>query len=299
MGSPTTPTHGRLINLYALRPNGFKGSGLNDLTWGAFSGAAASGHFEVVVTTGGATSPNIFKWRINGGAWTETVSMTGASQNLVAAGVGTQAITFAAIVGHTVDDQWSLGNLYAEGCTESTTTAQITETTHRLLNPNSPPVWTDDGGKTIVEVNYANGSAIFSGNVGAVTVAGSNAYVLESGLQKTGYLQGVNLNLSRPGADASYNGVAYQSSLPGQLSGSGTINKLTIADKDLFDLVVSSQKYFLIQVCTYDPSQNQTGDHWNLWVSFENFGVGSSLTDAVKTNLSFKSNGPFSFVSAS
>ncbi len=297
MASPSAPTHGRLINLYALRPNGFKGSGLNDLTWGTFSGAAASGHFEVVVTTGGATSPNVFKWRVNGGAWTESIDMTGASQNLVAAGVGTQALTFGAIVGHTVDDQWSIGNLYAEGCTESTTTAQITETTHRLLNPNYPPAWTDSGGKYALEVDFSRGYANFSGNVATVTVAGSNAYVLESGLQKIGYLQGINLNMSRSMADASYNGVAYQSALSGQLVGSGTINKLTIADKDLYDVVINSQKYFLIQVSTYDPDQDQTGDHWNLWVSFENFGVSSPLTDAVKTNLSFKSSGPFSFVS--
>ncbi len=297
MASPSTPTHGKLINLYALRPNGFKGSGLNDLTWGAFSGAAASGHFEVVVTTGGATSPNVFKWRVNGGAWTLSVNMTGASQNLVAAGVGTQAITFAAIVGHTVDDQWSLGNLYAEGCDESTTTAQITNSTHRLLNPNYPPTWTDIGGKQVLEVDFSRGYANFSGNVGTVTVAGSNAYVLESGLQKIGYLQGVNLNMSRGMSDASYNGVAYQSFLPGQLSGSGSINKLTIADKDLFDLVINSQKYFLVQMFNYDPDQDQTGDHWNLWISFESLGVNSPVADAVKTNLSFKCSGPFSFVS--
>lgn len=297
MASPATPTHGRRINLYALRPNGFKGSGLNDLIWGAFSGPVVSGHFEVVVTTGGATSPNVFKWRVNGGSWTTAINMTGSGQNLVDAGVGTQVITFGAIVGHTVDDQWSLGNLYVEACTSSTTTAQVTAAARRLLNPNYPPIWTDSAGKQVLEVDYSRGWVNFSGNVGTVTVTGSNAYVLESGLQKIAYLQGVPLNLSRSSADASYNGIDNQSFLPGQLSGTGTINKLTIIEKDLFDLIINSQKYFLIQVFTYDPDQDQTGDHWNLWVSFESLGVSSSLTDAVKTNLSFKSNGPFSFVS--
>jgi len=297
MGFSSTPTHGKLINLYAHRPNGFKGSGLNDLTWGAFSSPAASGHFEVVVTTGGATSPNVFKWRVNGGTWTTAVSMTGSSQNLVAAGVGTQAITFAAIVGHTVDDQWSLGNLYAEPCTSSTITAQITAAAHRLLNPNYPPTWTDSGGKQLLEVDFTQGKATFSGNVGTVTVAGTNAYILESGLQKVGYLQGLNFTANREKVDASYNGRECKDSLLGMLNGAGTINKLTIANQDLFDLISSTtQKYFLIQLFTWDAAQDQTGDHYNLWACFESLGVTTSVSDAVKSNLNFTTRGLFSFV---
>lgn len=300
MASPTSPTHGRLINLYTHRPNGFKGSGLNDLTWGVFSSPAASGHFEVVVTTGGATSPNVFKWRVNGGSWATGVNMTGSSQNLVAAGVGTQSITFGAIVGHTVDDQWSFGNLYAEPCTASTTTAQITAATRRLLNPNVPPTWTDSNGKQLLEVDFTRGWANFSGNVGTVTVAGTNAYVLESGLQKIGYLQGLNFTATRDMADASYNGQAAKNFLSGQLSGSGSINKLTIANQDLFDIVMSEvQKYCLIQLFNYDPDQDQTGDHYNLWAAFSSFGINTPLTDAVKSTLNFTTQGLLSFVSNS
>ena len=42
MASPITPTHGKLIALYRLRPNGFKGSGLNDMTWGTAAANAAT-----------------------------------------------------------------------------------------------------------------------------------------------------------------------------------------------------------------------------------------------------------------
>ena len=36
-------THGKLGAIYRLRPNGFKGDGLNDVTWGTgFSGAASA-----------------------------------------------------------------------------------------------------------------------------------------------------------------------------------------------------------------------------------------------------------------
>lgn len=302
MSSPLSPTHGKLINLYVLRPNGFRGNGLNDLTWGAFSGAAASGHFEVVITTGGATNPNVFKWRVNGGAWTENVNITGVSQDLVAAGVGTQAIIFGAVIGHTVVDQWSRGNLYAEPTTESTNEAQITATTRRLINPNFPPTWTDSGGKQVLEVDYTRGWAQFSGNVTTVTVAGNNGYILESGLEKVAYLQGLSVNFQRDQADSSCNGSSSKKFLNGPIGGSGTINKLMIANKDLFDVVQaqiagSGSQYMLIQSYNYDPDQDQTGDHWNLWALFSSLGINAPGNDAVKTTLNFTTSGLFSFVS--
>ena len=62
MASPTSPTHGKLAAIYRLRPNGFKGNGLNDVTWGTgYSGGGTSGYFEVVID--GTGTPDTFKWR--------------------------------------------------------------------------------------------------------------------------------------------------------------------------------------------------------------------------------------------
>ncbi|MEA2014863.1 MAG: hypothetical protein U9N38_06125, partial [Thermodesulfobacteriota bacterium] len=164
MGSPTIPTHGKLGALYILRPNGFSGSGLNDATWGTAYSAADSAYFEVVIDgvgTGGGGA-DTFKWRKDGGAWTTTVDITGAAQTLS----DSQTITFAATTGHTADDQWIIGNLKDEPCTEVGDTAQITDTLMRLLNPNSPPTFTDGGGKNVLTTNNTNGTAVFDGNVG-------------------------------------------------------------------------------------------------------------------------------------
>ena len=70
---------------------------------------------------------------------TEHINMYGVTAGYTLFSSGT-AITFGTITGHTVDDQWFYGFLVDEPCTESTNTAQITDTTHRLINPNTTPM---------------------------------------------------------------------------------------------------------------------------------------------------------------
>ena len=84
MASPTVPNHGKTGALYILRPNGFKGSGLNDVTWGILSTAADLTYYEVEIDSelGGTGGVDTFKWRVNGGAYTENVDITGAEQLL-------------------------------------------------------------------------------------------------------------------------------------------------------------------------------------------------------------------------
>ena len=149
MASNTVPVHGKLGAVYVLRPNGFSGIGLNDVTWGTAATNAATSYYEVVIDT--VAAPDKFKWRKNGGSWTTLVVITGASQTLDEG----QAITFAATTGHTLNDQWMIGNLKTEATDESGATAQITTAGNRLINPNAPPVWTDSGGK-IVSVSYTH-----------------------------------------------------------------------------------------------------------------------------------------------
>ena len=294
MGSPTTPQHGKLGALYVLRPNGFYGSGLNDLTWGTGSTAADLTYYEVEIDHVDA-SPDTFKWRVNGGAWAENVAITGAEQTLADG----QKLTFAAADGHTVGDKWVIGNLKDEPTSESGDTAQITDATARLLNPNAPPTWTDSGGKTVEQVNFTNGTAIFNGNVGNVTVTGNNGFIPTSALQKVGYLVDWNLNLTLDMADCSRMGQQWKEALPGQAGGSGSASGYFIATQTLLnnlqEAIAQGEKYFLLQLFTNDPDQDQTGDHLNAWVAFTSFNVGAAIGAVVKEQVNFQVVGAVSF----
>jgi hypothetical protein len=292
---PTTaPTHGKLGALYVLRPNGFNGDGLNDLTWGTGYTGAATGYFEVVIDATVA-SPDTFKWRKNGGAWTETVAITGAAQTLS----DTQTITFAAVDGHTIGDQWVIGNLKDEATTEATVYAQITTAANRLLNPNAPPTFTDDGGKNVLRINYTNGRATFDANVGNVDVDGNNGYIPAAALQKVGYLIDWSLNTTLDMADASRMGQQWKESLPGQAGAYGSANAYFIATETLLnnlqETIASGEKYFLLQLFTYDPDQDQTGDHITAWVTFTSFALGASISEVVKEQVNFQVLGEMSW----
>jgi len=297
MASPTTPTHGKLGALYVLRPNGFSGIGLNDVTWGTGFDGAATAYYEVVIDSelGGTAGVDTFKWRKDGGAWTEDVDISGAAQTLS----DTQTITFAATKAHTADDQWIIGNLKAEATTESGTGAQITTAGHRLLNPNSPPTFTDSEGETVLTINYTNGTAVFSGNGTIVTVAGNNGYIPAAALRKAAYLIDWSIDLSVDMADTSSMGNQWKTSLPGQAGGSGSANAYFIASEMLYNCLAESiaagDKYFLVELFNYDPDQDQTGDHITAWVTFNNFSLSTTIGDVVKESLSYQIEGLISF----
>lgn len=362
-------THGKLGAIYRLRPNGFKGDGLNDVTWGAAFSGASSADYEVVIDhngliktvavgaggtgytvndvlivvqagasggtvtvtsvdagvitgislttpgsgysvadglavtggTGADATVNItaisdsFKWRKNGGSWTEDVAITGAAQTLDEG----QTITFAATTGHTLNDQWSIGNLKDEACTESGTEAQITEATRRLLDPNNPPTFTDSGGKNVISIDYTQGKAVFDENVTVVTVTGNAGYILESGLEKVGYLFEWNYNVGLELAEKTAMSDKWKSWLPGIASGEGGAGSY-FPGKDSFfeafkDGADSTQAYFLLQLFTYDPDQDQTGDHFNIWVSFKNLNINAPIGEIVKEAIGFTLHGIPSF----
>lgn len=294
----TTPVHGKLGALYVLRPNGFSGSGLNDATWGYGSTAADLTYYEVVIDSelGGGGGVDTFKWRVNGGAWTEDVDITGAAQTLADA----QTITFAATMGHTLTDQWIIGNLNDEPTTIATVYAQITDATARMLNPNYPPVWTPTEAVNLLSVDYTKGIATFDAAPGVTTVTGNGGYVPAAALKKVGYLIDWNLNITLEMADASRMGQNWKEALPGQASASGGANAYFVADQTLFnclqEAINAGEKYFLLQLFTYDPDQDQTGDHWNVWATFTNFIVNPTINEVVKEALSFQVFGGISAI---
>ncbi len=294
MASPVVPYHGKYAALYALRPNGFSGIGLNDLTWGVGSTAADLTYYEVEID---GNAPDTYRWRVNGGGWTSTVAFLGGVEETLADG---QKLTFASQLGHTIGDRWVIGNLKDEPCTEATIYAQITDTAVWLLNPNAPPTFTDAGGKAVIWINYTNGKATFNGNVGAVTVTGNNGYIPTLALQKVAYLLNWNLALSLDMADISAQPDKWKSAVPGQAGGTGSAEAYLIANKTLYNCLASTiaagAKYWLLQLFNYDLAADQTGDHINAWVTFSNFSLGNDIGSVVKETINFQTVGEVSFV---
>jgi hypothetical protein len=78
------------------------GTGLDDITiGGAFTGADPA-TFEIEITAEG--TPDVIRWRKDGGAWTSGVNLTGSAQAL------SDGVTFtaAATTGHTSGDVWTI-----------------------------------------------------------------------------------------------------------------------------------------------------------------------------------------------
>lgn len=306
MAFSTTPIKGHWGLLYWLRPNGFKGSGLNDVTWGLVCDDATS--IDFVVEIDGNDTADTFKWSVDGGATWPTanlvVAITGAAQTLSDA----QTITFAATTGHTIGDRWHIGNLRAEPCDESGATGQITEASHRLLKPEKVGFgdWTDSGGEGVIKIDYTTGTATFTDTVGTtVTVTRNDGYVLEAELQELGYMQGWALNPSGSPMDVSRCGQNWKEFLLSQLGATGSIDKMHIPNASLFealeDCADGTQDYFLLQLFTQEDAANkdQTGTHLFVWVSFTNLGVTSNLNDIIKENVSFQVHGIISnFIAA-
>lgn len=300
MGSPTVATHGKFGAVYVWRPNGFEGAGLNDLTWGTGSTAADLTLYEVVIDgvgTGGGGA-DTFKWRVNGGAWTETVDITGAAQNLADG----QTVTFGATTGHTAGDAWYIGNLKTEATTVNASTAQITDTAARLLNPNAPPAWTTANAVQLLTVNYTNGTAVFSAAPGVTTVTGNNGFIPAAALQKVAYLIDWSLSPSLDMADITSQGDEWKTALPAQAGGSGSANGYFIATETLWlnlkDSIEAGNKFYLLELFNYDPSQDQTGDHIFVWATFTGFSIGQTFGSVVKETVNFQIEGMISFTAA-
>jgi len=296
MASPAVPTHGRLAAVYRRRPNGFVGIGLNDITWGTAYAGADSAYFEVEID--GEAVPDTFKWRVNGGAYTETVAITGAAQTLS----DSQTILFAATTGHTDGDAWAAGNLKDEPCTESSATAQITDALMRILDPNNPPTFTDAGGATVLQTCYANGTAIFTANVGAVDVDGNLGYIPAAALEIVAYAFGWSLDFTLDMADASRMGQAWKEGVAGQAGFSGQFEAYLIGSRMGLEAITeagSGDEYFLVKLFNYDPDADASGDHWICWASVTGMSVNAPVGDVVKEAVTFTGQGRPAFVANS
>ncbi len=293
-------THGKKAAVYLLRPNGHDGSGLNDLSWGAFSGATASSYFEVEILA--EAVPDTFRWRENGGAWDDNggagYAITGAEQTLSGTN-GDQKLTFAATTGHASGDAWTIANLKNEACTESSEEAQITDTAKRLLNPNATITFADTGGALVDQIIHLLGKAVFNDSVTTVTVTGTNGYIRSTMLEKVGYLFEWTLDFALETAEVS----AFQEDWKDHIAGlgefSGSAQGYFVGSRwfeILENMADGTQPLYLIQLFSYDPDDDQTGDHYNAWVSFPGLSLTAGLGGAVSEEISFQGSGTPVFV---
>lgn len=294
MASPTAPTHGKFGAIYRYRSNGFKGVGLSDVTWGSVWTGTASTYIDVAIFSAG--TPDTYQFREDGGAWDDNTGsgfpITGAAQTVVAG----QQITFAATTGHTVADQWTIGNLYNEPTTLSGPDAQITALANRVLNVNNKPTFTDTGSELVLRTNFTNGTATFTANPTVVTVSGINGFVPTTALEKVGYATDWSFNVSLDIADTSIMGTHWKSSLPGQAGASGSVAGMFIGGKSFLE-ALAVQEYFFVELYSYDPDQDQTGDCFICWAIFSTTSVSAAVGDVVKESVDFTTEGVPTFVS--
>lgn len=89
-------------NVTTLTSNVFTGTGVNDCTEsGAYLGAAVA---VFTIQIDGVATPDTFKWKKDGGAWTTGVAITGVAQTISEGLI----VTFAVTTGHTLNDIWAI-----------------------------------------------------------------------------------------------------------------------------------------------------------------------------------------------
>lgn len=193
-------------------------------------------------------------------------------------------------------DSWE--DLSDEACTESGAQAQITDAAKRFLNPNSPPTFTDSGGANVIRIDCVRGIAYFDANVAAVTVSGTDAYVPSASLAKAGYLYGWSLDVSIDLADKSVFQELWKTALPGLAQASGQAEGYFATDlwhAAFEDCADGTQPYFLLQLFSYDPDDDQSGDHWSMWASFTSWNVAAAVGAVVSEKIGFTVHGDVAF----
>ena len=283
-------THGKLAKVMARDPAGFIGSGLNDISYGDFENAIDSAYLEIEIDAEDA--PDTFRWRENGGAWTEDVAITGAEQTIEATN-GDWNITFAATTGHTLGDKWVVGRLYEEACTITGQQAQITDAAMRILDRNDLPVFTDSGGANVLRIDAVRGIAYFDDTPEGVTVSGS--YVPSGALSAVGYMYGWEIDGKCDLEDITAFQAKWRSYIPGLASMSGSADGY-FNSRAWYDRMVSNpETYFLTRLYTYDPDNDGSGDYFACWAQFTGYSLSAPISKAVSEKLTFTVDGTVAF----
>jgi hypothetical protein len=190
-------------------------------------------------------------------------------------------------------------NLSSEACTVNGNDAQITDSAKRLLNPNASITVTPTNSVNMLSIDYANGTIHFDGAPGVTTVSGTGAYIATGNLVKTGYLFEWLLDI----AISVIEGTEFQDhwkSFDGDIGeAQGSAQGFMVGSNwfdDFEDQTDGTKGYWFIELFSYDPDDDRSGDHYDCWVMFPSINVAVAINEYIKEKIDFVTHGRPVFV---
>lgn len=197
-----------------------------------------------------------------------------------------------------------LGNLYkwngtaadlsSEACTVNGSDAQITDTAKRILNPNATLTITPTNSVNVLSIDYANGTVHFDGAPGVTTISGTSAYVAAGALVKTAQLFEWSLEIAIEAQEITDFQDAWKAFAGGQAEAQGQIQGYMAGSNffdDLEDQADGTMAYWFLRLFSYDPDDDGTGDHWDLWAMFTSMNFNVPVGEYIKEAISYRSVG--------
>lgn len=186
-------------------------------------------------------------------------------------------------------------DLAAEPCTVSSNDAQITDSDKRILNPNCTDLaFTPTNSVSLLGIDYASGTAHFDGAPGVTTCAGTGAYIAAANLVKTAQLFEWTLEVTLDTEEITDFQDAWAAHSANLARASGAVQGFLAGSNwwdDLEDETDTTMDYWLLELFSYDPDDDATGDHWICWAIFTGFSLNVRPGEIIKENIPFVVHG--------
>lgn len=170
--------------------------------------------------------------------------------------------------------------------------ALITDTDKRILSPNSSDLaFTPTNSVPFKSINYALGTAYYEGDPGVTTCTGTGAYVAAGNLVKTGYIYEWSLDFALATHDLTAFQDAWKTFGAGMAEMNGSISGFMVDDNwhaDLEDQTDGTMAWWYIDLLSYDPDDDRTGDRFGLWVIFTGWSPATSVSDYIRETITFQ-----------
>jgi len=191
-------------------------------------------------------------------------------------------------------------NLSGEACTVDGNDAQITDTAKRILNPNSTDLaFTPTNSVNCISIDHANGIAHFDAAPGVTTCSGTNAYVATGNLVKTGYLFEWSQDIELTTEELTEFQDDWAAVGGGMAGANGSAQGFMVGSNwwdDLEDETDDTMDYWFLELFSYDPDDDRTGDHWDCWVQFNKMSIPVNVGEYIKETISWVVHGRPVFV---
>ncbi len=185
-------------------------------------------------------------------------------------------------------------NLTNEATTVSSNDAQITDAAKRILNPNATITVTPTNSVSVIGIDLVNGTIHFDGAPGVTTVSGTNAYIPTGNLVKTGYLFEWGLDFSLEEHDITEFQDDWKAFAGGLAEASGSAQGFMVGSNwwdDLEDETDDTMSYWFLELFTYDPDNDRTGDHYDCWAVLTGLSINVPLGEFIKETVTFRVHG--------